>query len=612
MANIRAGLDGRDGEAVVYPIERFVTDCGQLVADVDRLMLDITSVTRNGVNHRKANGEHHKPTLTHSISTLRNHARSFAKSVRQFGTIHERLPIPYMELDGRARILRTNRESNIVLAPDGKPVLGKSLFAFISASDVQRLREHLAVCRRTDKPCHISVSIAHNASPFRVELLIRRQSATEDTGFSVVALERSHGNVVTLDGGRTEREMQLHELLLKLSRAHTFMSVVQIIGNYCSRALDSPAGMIFIERKGQLQLASQWRSQQVSKKYFSEEAIRRGPATHAFRTGTPIFWSQKRSQLSVSRHLRQPAPGPRSRSAAFLPIIGPNDRPTGVIALVLHNDGDLLPETREDMRHLGEMVSGSIIRARAHDEALAARAAAESANRRHQDHLSMISHELKNPMTPILNWAVALSSRSLPEDKESLAIESIIRNVRALNYLIDDLFDVARISSGKLRLEVAEMRIQDVVREALMATQQSAEKKKLRITTDIPEAIPPFVADPRRVRQVLINLLNNAVKFTPGGGSIALRVARRGDQVECSVADTGQGIDPEFLPFVFDRFKQENRSGSKTKALGLGLGLAIVREIVELHGGTIKAHSRGAHQGATFVFRLPMRKSKTH
>ena len=140
----------------------------------------------------------------------------------------------------------------------------------------------------------------------------------------------------------------------------------------------------------------------------------------------------------------------------------------------------------------------------------------------------MISHELKNPMTPILNWAIALSSRSLAEDKESLAIESIIRNVRALNYLIDDLFDVARISSGKLRLEVAEMRIQDVVREALMATQQSAEKKKLRITTDISEAIPPFIADPRRVRQVLINLLNNAVKFTPGGGSIALRVARRG------------------------------------------------------------------------------------
>ena len=454
MANIRTGLEGPDGKAAVYPIERFVTDCGRLVADVDRLMLDITSATKNGVSHGKVNGEHHNPTLTHTISTLRNHARSFAKSVRRFGTIHERLPLPYMELDGKARILRTNRECNIVLDPDGKPVLGKSLFSFIAASDVQRLREHLAVCRRTDKPSTISVSIAHNAMQVRAEFLIRRQSAAEDMGFSVVVLERDHGNLVAFNGGPKERDMQLHELLIGLSGARTFMSVVQIIGNYCNRALGSPAGMIFIERDGKLQLASQWRSNQVSRKYFSEEAIRRGPATHALRTGAPIFWSQKRSQLYASRQLRQLMPGPRSRSVAFLPIIGANKRPSGVIALLLLNDGDLLPETRDYIRRLGELVSGSILRARAHDEALAARAAAETTNRRHQDHLSMISHELKNPMTPILNWAVALSSRSLPEDKESLAIESIIRNVRALNYLIDDLFDVARISSGKLRLDL--------------------------------------------------------------------------------------------------------------------------------------------------------------
>jgi signal transduction histidine kinase len=221
----------------------------------------------------------------------------------------------------------------------------------------------------------------------------------------------------------------------------------------------------------------------------------------------------------------------------------------------------------------------------------------------------VISHELRNPMTPILNWAVALSSGSLPADKQTFATEAIIRNVRSLNYLIDDLFDVARISSGKLRLELAEIRIQEVAREALTATQQMAESKKLRITTDISEGIPRFLADPRRVRQVLVNLLNNAVKFTPGGGSITLRVTRRRGHVECTVADTGKGIDPEFLPFVFDRFRQENRS-PKTKGAGLGLGLSIVREIVELHGGSIKAHSRGADQGATFIVRLPLRRHR--
>ncbi|PYS26107.1 MAG: hypothetical protein DMG11_21145 [Acidobacteria bacterium] len=117
--------------------------------------------------------------------------------------------------------------------------------------------------------------------------------------------------------------------------------------------------------------------------------------------------------------------------------------------------------------------------------------------------------------------------------------------------------------------------------------------------------MPPFFADSRRVRQVLINLLNNAVKFTPGGGSIALKIVRRSGIVQCTVSDTGKGIEPRFLPYVFDAYRQENRS-TKSRSAGLGLGLAIVREIVMLHGGTIKAHSAGADKGATFVLKLPI------
>jgi signal transduction histidine kinase len=212
-------------------------------------------------------------------------------------------------------------------------------------------------------------------------------------------------------------------------------------------------------------------------------------------------------------------------------------------------------------------------------------------------------------MTPILSWAVALTSGALPRGQQSFALDAIIRNVRALNYLIDDLLDFARISCGKLRLEPAEMRIQEVVREAVTATQQAAEDKKLHITTDISEGVPPFYADPQRVRQVLINLLNNALKFTPPGGSVMLKVVRRGDQVECDVTDTGKGIGPEFLPFVFDRYRQEHRA-QREKTAGLGLGLSIVREIVELHGGTVKARSRGPHQGTTLSFRLPLRQKR--
>src|SRR5262249_7429367 len=145
-----------------------------------------------------------------------------------------------------------------------------------------------------------------------------------------------------------------------------------------------------------------------------------------------------------------------------------------------------------------------------------------------------------------------LSSGRLPTEKHSQALDGIVRNVRALNHLIDDLFDAARISSGKLQLRPAEIRIQEVAREALATVQQSAEGKKLRISTDISETIPPFTADSYRLQQVLINLLNNAVKFTPEGGSIDLKIRRRGNSVECIISDTGKGIERKFLPFVFD------------------------------------------------------------
>jgi PAS domain S-box-containing protein len=611
MASLRNGSPEPNGKVACYPVERFVTDFSRLMTDVNRLMTDLSNVSDRQNSHRKTKGERQKPVLDDTISSLREHARSFVTSAMRFNALYERVPVPYMELDGKARILRTNTECSMLLDPVGKPVLGKALFDFVSDSDAQRLREHLAICRHTDKPYALATSIMHKGERLPIEFRIRRQTAGNQIGYVAVVLQtpQSLRSIAVRGEIRKDHATLFHQFVIELSNAQTFMSVVETIGSYCSRAFASPAGMIFVERDGQLRLASQWRSKYVSKRYFSEERIRNGPVTLAFRKGASIFWSQTKSRSDVSRYLRRLFPGPRGRSLAFLPISTSSGRPAGVLAMVLLHESELAADIRGDMARLGQIVSGSIIRARAYDDAMAARLAAENATQRQAEFLSVISHELRNPMTPILNWAVALSSGSLPADKQTFATEAIIRNVRALNYLIDDLFDVARISSGKLRLELAEMRMQEVAREALTATQQMAESKKLRITTDISEGIPRFLADPRRVRQVLVNLLNNAVKFTPGGGSITLRVTRRHGHVECTIADTGKGIDPEFLPFVFDRFRQENRS-PKTKGAGLGLGLSIVREIVELHGGSIKAHSRGADQGATFIVRLPLRRHR--
>ena len=407
-----------------------------------------------------------------------------------------------------------------------------------------------------------------------------------------------------------ERGLPFFELSVDLNRAYTLTSVAQIAGHYCSSVLDSPMGTIFVDRNGKPPLELRWRSDQISKDCRVDDLFKKASITHAFRTRNLVLWSEgDRSHTEVSRYLRRFFPGTHQRSVAFLPITSLGDAPVGVICMVLLHLDRLSAEFRDDMLRLGNLVSGCVARARAYDEALAGRIEAESISQRKEEFLSVLSHELRNPLAPILGWAIALSSGSLPAEKHSLAVEGIVRNTRALSYLIDDLFDVARISSGKLRLELAEMRIQEVVREALTAVQQGTEKKKLRISTDISEGIGPILADSRRIRQVIINLLNNAVKFTPGGGTITLKVLRDGNAVQITVSDTGKGIPPSFLPFVFDRFQQEYHA-AKANGAGLGLGLTIVREIVELHGGTVQAHSLGLDRGATFTVRLPVRKHK--
>lgn len=400
----------------------------------------------------------------------------------------------------------------------------------------------------------------------------------------------------------------MHELVVTLSRAQSLRSMAETVADYCGRTFCASAGMIFVEREGALQLVSQWRAKQIPKTELAEETIRKGPVARAFRTGEPSFWRQERMPNSpVSRSLCRLLWRSNYQGVSFLPISPPGQRPVGVLAVMLRDAKQLVPAVLDELIRLSQIVACCIVRARAYDAAIAACVKAENASRKKDEFISILSHELKNPMMPIMGWAVALSSGTLPADKQNQALDGIVRNVKALNYLIEDLFDAARISSGKLRLQPTETRIQQVAREALTTIQHAAEVKKLRISTDISEAIPPFTADPRRLQQVLINLLNNAVKFTPEGGSVALKIRRRNDCVECIVSDSGRGIERKFLPFVFDRFRQENRP-STLRAGGLGLGLGIVREIVALHRGSIKALSDGPDKGATFVLRLPIRR----
>ena len=233
-----------------------------------------------------------------------------------------------------------------------------------------------------------------------------------------------------------------------------------------------------------------------------------------------------------------------------------------------------------------------------------ARVAAEAANQAKDAFLAMVSHELRSPLSPILAWARMLRMKALNEEKSAVALETIERNARAQAQLIDDLLDISRIVAGKLRLEVRPVDLAAVIQQAIEVVKPAADAKQIHLYTVLDTEVGTLSGDPARLQQVVWNLLSNAVKFTPKGGRVELALERVNSHIEIAVSDTGAGIAPEFVPHLFERFEQGD-TGTTRRQGGLGLGLAIVRNIVELHGGRVFAESPGEGKGATFTVRLP-------
>ena len=227
------------------------------------------------------------------------------------------------------------------------------------------------------------------------------------------------------------------------------------------------------------------------------------------------------------------------------------------------------------------------------------------ANRLKDEFLATVSHELRTPLNAMLGWATMLRGKQMDEATQQRAIETIERNARAQNQLIDDLLDVSRIITGKLRLDVRPVVLVSVLEAAIDSIRPAAEAKNIRLQSLLDPAAGPVSGDPDRLQQVFWNLLSNAVKFTPKGGRIQLRLERINSHVEITVSDTGQGISAEFLPYVFDRLQQADSTTTRAHG-GLGLGLAIVRHLVELHGGQVQVASAGEGKGTTFMVNLPI------
>jgi signal transduction histidine kinase len=233
-----------------------------------------------------------------------------------------------------------------------------------------------------------------------------------------------------------------------------------------------------------------------------------------------------------------------------------------------------------------------------------ARRTAEAANRLKDEFLAILSHELRTPLNSILGWVQLLKLGGHSDEDVANGLEVIERNAKIQARIIEDLLDVSRIISGKLQLELQPVNITGVVEAAISAVQLNADAKQVTVCREFSDDLPVAMVDATRLQQAIWNLLSNAVKFTPAGGTISVAIRRDQDELEVAVADTGEGIAPEFLPYVFERFRQADASTSRRHG-GLGIGLALVRQLIEMHHGRISVESPGSGQGSTFRVRLP-------
>jgi PAS domain S-box-containing protein len=332
-----------------------------------------------------------------------------------------------------------------------------------------------------------------------------------------------------------------------------------------------------------------------------------GPNSRALRTRQVVitndYWEVKRKGSGQLGVLVGPDNGLRPQSSLVVPmaVMG---RIVGTIEVQAYENHAYREEHVTAMKMAANLAAVALENMRLLQFESHAREAAEESNRLKDEFLATLSHELRTPLTAILGWASMLLDRRLDERGTLTAIEIIERNARTQQQIVDDILDVSRVITGQLRIETEPTDLRRVVEAAVDTVRPAATAKSIKFTVAFEPSVGPVMGEPRRLQQVVWNLLLNAVKFTPIGGEVRVRLESEGGHARLTVSDTGQGISPHFLPHVFERFRQGDQSTTRTYG-GLGLGLSIVRHLVELHGGTVRAESEGEGRGSTFMVELP-------
>lgn len=404
-----------------------------------------------------------------------------------------------------------------------------------------------------------------------------------------------------------DRNARLQLVTAALSESLTPAQVGAVIVEQSQAALKATAAIVAVLRENRTDLeivhsvghpadlTREWQRFAITDPMALAEAVR---------TKTPIWeesWAARSDRYPQMRQIYA-----QSNYAGWisLPLIV-EGRAIGGMSLSFTQFPTLSDDDRAFMLALAQQCAQAIVRAQLYEAEQQARAEAEAANRMKDEFLAVLSHELRTPMNPILGWAKLLQTGRLTPEKTAVAIETIERNAKLQVQLIEDLLDISRILRGKLSLNSHAINLATIIRSAIETVRLAAEAKAIQICTQIQSPVGCVLGDPTRLQQVVWNLLTNAVKFTPAQGRITITLEQVDDMIQLQIQDTGKGIEPEFLPYVFDTFRQADSSITRSFG-GLGLGLAIVRYIVELHGGSVQAASPGEHQGSTFTVQLPL------
>jgi PAS domain S-box-containing protein len=409
------------------------------------------------------------------------------------------------------------------------------------------------------------------------------------------------------EAARGQREAEvIADVARAVNEALDINAILPLVGDAARALTGADIAWVALRESGREALAFRYHAGHRYERY--EEVVFPGAAGLSGRvlsTGRALRTDDVRGEPDSAEEMRWLVESEGVVSLVIAPIAF-GGRVEGLVYVANRRAVPFTPQDESIVQRLADQGATALRNVRLLAAEQAARSAAEAANRMKDDFLATVSHELRTPLTAMLGWVWWLRRGGAEDALRERALETVERNARAQAQLVEDLLDVSRIVTGKLRLEVRMADLRAVIAAAADSVRTAADAKGIGLATHLPSTPVAIAIDPDRLQQVVWNLLSNAIKFTPEGGQVDVEVRQGPADVEIVVRDTGAGIKPAFLPYVFDRFRQAEASSTRAYG-GLGLGLAIVRHLVELHGGVVRAESEGEGQGTTFTVTLPVR-----